>query len=90
MCEREKAGMIQHNDSDTSCMRALALLERTFASETELSPIYATTHATPCWTNVAIHHDSAVAYQSCDAIQQALDEQGTFRPSLVFPELSLL
>ena len=33
-----KARMIQHNDSDTSCMRALALLERTFASEAELPP----------------------------------------------------
>ena len=30
--------MIQHNDSDTSCMRALALLERTLASIAELSP----------------------------------------------------
>ena len=34
-----KARMIQHNDSDTSCMRALALLERTFASKAELPPI---------------------------------------------------
>ena len=30
--------MIQHNDSDTSCMRALVLLERNFASEAELPP----------------------------------------------------
>ena len=36
-----EARMIQHNDSDTSCMRALALLERTFASETEL-PLHVT------------------------------------------------
>ena len=27
--------MIQHNDSDTSCMRALVPAERIFASETE-------------------------------------------------------
>ncbi len=31
-----KAVMIQHNDSDTSCMRAYALLERTLASVAEL------------------------------------------------------
>ena len=30
--------MIQHNDSDTSCMRAFALLERTLASIAELFP----------------------------------------------------
>ena len=36
--------MIQHNDSDTSCMRALALLERTLASVPELSPNIATCH----------------------------------------------
>lgn len=33
-----KAVMIQHNDSDTSCMRAYAPLERTLASEAELVP----------------------------------------------------
>ena len=36
--------MIQHNDSDTSCMRALALLERTLASEAELPPKTTTWH----------------------------------------------
>ena len=34
-----KAMMIQHNDSDTSCMRALALIERNIASVAELSHI---------------------------------------------------
>ena len=33
-----KAVMIQHNDSDTSCMRAYALFERTLASVAELFP----------------------------------------------------
>ena len=43
-----KAMMIQHNDSDTSCMRALALLERTFASEAELPPHYRHTSKSQC------------------------------------------
>jgi len=32
------AMMIQHNDSDTSCMRAHVPAERTFASEAEHTP----------------------------------------------------
>ena len=34
----EYAVMIQHNDSDTSCMRALVPAERTLASEAEHTP----------------------------------------------------
>ena len=43
--------MIQHNDSDTSCMRALALLERTFASEAELPPNTTIWHHLSCHCN---------------------------------------
>ena len=59
-----EAMMIQHNDSDTSCMRALALLERTFASEAELPPTCITMCTVVLERHVSHKHSRLIVTQT--------------------------